>query len=1311
MITKRMMKIRGIISKLGWLRNEIELKNVIHFYDINTQMEDFICSILNIIYDYKLINLNHEVSNYPGIDLGDRVNKIAVQITSDSSRTKTKDTIDSFIKMGYEKDYQRLIIFILGEKTIFYKEFDTQAKFLFDKNKDVWDFKYLIKEIEKVDDDKLDKIYSLVEENLCLECYETTLIPIERKYEAVETVLIPRKLILEKDIEVCEYGLDKSIELQSIIAEQKHIVLISDAAFGKTTSIKMFSNEINYKELEQYAFYHSLKTYGGEKIDEIIPQTYKRISRENLVMFLDGFDEIKNEQVTNFINQLEKFVENNRETTIVITSRGNFYHRCNEKFGGTFDGFSEYMLAPLINQDVEKYLKRRNVDREKFWKECSRKEYREFIKSPFYLVRAVDLFIQDAELPAKSKFMSSIVEKSFKWDLKKQRNTNYGEEKESAYKLLQIIALALECLEKNYLTDDEYKKLITDKKQRELVELSLLWNKNNHGWCFEHNNFGEYLAAEFLADIPLDEIKKIITYNSNPNRLRNSWMNAISFLVEIVHDKELEQWLLDKNPEIYAQFECLPVDEIKLFEIFKGMFENYETKRIWIEKPRRIGRCFASKQMLRYLLEKIEINEHFTVVANALSLLMDIKELYGEDENIKDVLMKVCLSSEYRNHEKYYALLVLSKNGLADTTSLKKIVDMNKDSEDQCLRAGYYAYCDHGDIVDENLDVILEKAKITQRGIHASWEDDGDCDLLDESINLNACIANVKTLDGLEKVIHGLSSKKSNYESEEYLRNILRSIESIADKGQNVIPQVVSLLYYYNLHWEISKQKMIFNVINEHNWNDVVNKELDRKGITIHYNDSLYLENKKDRNNEKIKYELSKKMYLEAVYDKEKYKELILEFFSLCEKKELTYKDIWNLRIDKINERYDLKRIKQLLGEYVNGDEVVSNGFLENIDWEYFFLSENYHLIVEEKMQLNGEQKEILSKVCNERVKEINFRKAITYTSETEFSINQTAWYLWSLAIKLKIKYPETVLLDMLQIELYIHDEKSGMDYIVQNVSANKVRTRVIENLNTQDIRGSVFEKHIDYCIKNKIYECESVVKAVLENNERSLMDRQYAVKYLVDILGGERFLLKYENLIQGEEYWQLFNTVFENDGCSLNTCLEEKLFKEVDQDIQMKYARLLIDNNSCVGLEFYVKWMQKNRKSYRKDSSYCGINSSIANLRTPQAIDLLIQAIELSYETDFDDKGFETMGNSARKALIAIAKTTKELSQEIIGKMEQVILRRKDLPNIGFCHYIIREIDDEILRDEKHSMDDTITIIRYVNSLKKREVHNDWLS
>ena len=47
--------------------------------------------------------------NYPGIDLGDERNRIAVQVTAESDREKLEKTIETFEKEGCQTRYDRLI--------------------------------------------------------------------------------------------------------------------------------------------------------------------------------------------------------------------------------------------------------------------------------------------------------------------------------------------------------------------------------------------------------------------------------------------------------------------------------------------------------------------------------------------------------------------------------------------------------------------------------------------------------------------------------------------------------------------------------------------------------------------------------------------------------------------------------------------------------------------------------------------------------------------------------------------------------------------------------------------------------------------------------------------------------------------------------------------------------------------------------------------------------------------------------------------------------------------------------------------------
>ena len=51
------------------------------------------CDLLNLTYDYELENLNREKMNYPGIDLGDRYDRVAVQIASEPDRENKVERI------------------------------------------------------------------------------------------------------------------------------------------------------------------------------------------------------------------------------------------------------------------------------------------------------------------------------------------------------------------------------------------------------------------------------------------------------------------------------------------------------------------------------------------------------------------------------------------------------------------------------------------------------------------------------------------------------------------------------------------------------------------------------------------------------------------------------------------------------------------------------------------------------------------------------------------------------------------------------------------------------------------------------------------------------------------------------------------------------------------------------------------------------------------------------------------------------------------------------------------------------------------
>ena len=91
-----MEKITKIIQWFSELTSRIKLSNKLNLTDINIYCENDLIKILNNIYKWQLYNANKQNKNAKAIDLLDDNNRIAIQITSDTSTKKIKDSLTKF---------------------------------------------------------------------------------------------------------------------------------------------------------------------------------------------------------------------------------------------------------------------------------------------------------------------------------------------------------------------------------------------------------------------------------------------------------------------------------------------------------------------------------------------------------------------------------------------------------------------------------------------------------------------------------------------------------------------------------------------------------------------------------------------------------------------------------------------------------------------------------------------------------------------------------------------------------------------------------------------------------------------------------------------------------------------------------------------------------------------------------------------------------------------------------------------------------------------------------------------------------------
>lgn len=155
MIDLRQEAFNSISRVLAITRYDIEQRQLINEYSLNIHAENYFRDVFNFVYGKNYENENFYSHNNSCIDLVDKAEKIALQITTTRTKEKIDNTFNA-LKLPKYKDYSIKIFYLLDkskpkEKTIaLYKK-----DFGIDLNDCMFDYTDLIKKIEGLDTPKL----------------------------------------------------------------------------------------------------------------------------------------------------------------------------------------------------------------------------------------------------------------------------------------------------------------------------------------------------------------------------------------------------------------------------------------------------------------------------------------------------------------------------------------------------------------------------------------------------------------------------------------------------------------------------------------------------------------------------------------------------------------------------------------------------------------------------------------------------------------------------------------------------------------------------------------------------------------------------------------------------------------------------------------------------------------------------------------------------------------------------------------------------------------------------------------------------
>jgi tetratricopeptide (TPR) repeat protein len=144
--------IEDIRKGVAALQSYIHPGGKLNLTDTNVHAETFAAGLLNVLFGWRLVNVNRDAANHPCIDLIDNTLRLAVQVTSEKGSAKLKETIECLKRHKHGSDIRSLKVFALTPKQTNYTVNTNCPGIKFDWRNDVLDFNDVVKAASQITD-------------------------------------------------------------------------------------------------------------------------------------------------------------------------------------------------------------------------------------------------------------------------------------------------------------------------------------------------------------------------------------------------------------------------------------------------------------------------------------------------------------------------------------------------------------------------------------------------------------------------------------------------------------------------------------------------------------------------------------------------------------------------------------------------------------------------------------------------------------------------------------------------------------------------------------------------------------------------------------------------------------------------------------------------------------------------------------------------------------------------------------------------------------------------------------------------------
>lgn len=164
---ERMKYFNFIEERLSTLATRASIRSSLNLIDLNIHSENFFASLLNLLFDLELNNVNTDKHNIESIDLIDIKNKIVVQVSTTATKQKIEKTLSKPILKDYT-DFSLWFIFI-GNKdcgTLMKGKYKNPYEISFKPQENIFYLKKMLSIIQNLSIEKIKEIYDLVKKEI-----------------------------------------------------------------------------------------------------------------------------------------------------------------------------------------------------------------------------------------------------------------------------------------------------------------------------------------------------------------------------------------------------------------------------------------------------------------------------------------------------------------------------------------------------------------------------------------------------------------------------------------------------------------------------------------------------------------------------------------------------------------------------------------------------------------------------------------------------------------------------------------------------------------------------------------------------------------------------------------------------------------------------------------------------------------------------------------------------------------------------------------------------------------------------------------